>query len=114
MKKHEQALAGAVSLVACGPETCPFAQGVGGVGSAVANGLVDAEVDFDDAGGAVRSSEGTDRGDFADDDDAGRVGHLVEGIFDGLRWSGQLSVRNGAKYRSQSERATARGRLHVV
>jgi hypothetical protein len=105
MDKHEQALAGAVALVACGPETSPLAQGVGGVGCAVANGLVDAEVHFDEAGGAVDSGEGTNGGDFADEDDAGGVGDLVECFFDGLGWSGLLSVSSDAKYRSQDEKS---------
>jgi len=73
MEKHEQTLADAVALIACGPETCPLAQSVGGVGCAFANGLVDAEVDFDDAGGTVGAGNGTDGGDFADEDDAGGV-----------------------------------------
>ena len=91
-RKHEEALADTVTLVASGPEAGPLAQGVGGVGVAVANGLVDAEVDLYDAGGAVDPGEGTDGGDLADEDDAGGVGHLVEGFFDGLRWRGLLSV----------------------
>lgn len=103
MEKHEEALADPVTLVACGPEACPLAQSVGGVGGAVANGLVDSEVDFDDAGGAVGTGDGTDRGDFADEDDACGVGHLMEGLFDGLGGGG-LGVRRRAEREGQSVR----------
>lgn len=98
MEEHKETLARAVTLVARGPEASPLAQSVGRVGGAVANGLVDEEIDFDDAGGAVYSGDGTDGGDFTDEYDPGGIGHLVKCVFDGLgRRSGLLSVCGDAK-----------------
>jgi hypothetical protein len=85
MEHHEELLAKTVTIVATLPEAGPFAQGVGVVGGATSHGLVDAEFDFNDAGGPLLSWEMADGDDFSHEDNAGEVGHLVEGCFDRLR-----------------------------
>lgn len=82
MEEDEEAGAGAVArgVVGGGPEAGPLAEAVGGGGEA-ADGDVDAEVDFD-GGGVLRGWE-ADGGNFAEEDDGGVVGELVEGFFYG-------------------------------
>jgi hypothetical protein len=88
VEQHEKAMAGTVALIAALPEASPFTERVGASGGAAANGLIDTDVDFDEAGAAGVCVRVADRGDFADEDNAGHVGHLMESVFDGLRGGG--------------------------
>jgi hypothetical protein len=85
VEKHEAAVADVVALVAAGPEACPFSEGIGAACGAASDGLLDAEVDFDDAA----SGNAADRGDLAEENYPGGVGEVEECVFEcGRKGSG--------------------------
>jgi hypothetical protein len=96
MQHHEEALADTVTLAFLVPQTCPFAKRVGLSGVAASDGLVDAEIYLNDSGGSLLTVHVPDADDFAGEDDACKIRHVVKNIFECLRESGGgLTSRNG-------------------
>jgi hypothetical protein len=79
VKEHQVALADAKWLVACGPETGPLAHGVSAAGDA-ANGIVDGEFNFDDAGRAACSGSPPHRCDLPGEDHVSHLRHRMERV----------------------------------
>jgi hypothetical protein len=84
VEEHQKTLAYAVSLIASGPETGPLAENVRAAGSAAANGPINMEHDFHDAGGSVSAVDLTNGDDLPDEGYASLIGHLVKRVFNGL------------------------------
>jgi hypothetical protein len=94
VQHHQESLADMVAFVSTLPKSGPFPQGKAGTGGTASHGLLHTEVDFDDTGGALVSLAMPDGRDLAHKDDAGKIGHLVERILEGL-WDGWILSPEG-------------------
>jgi hypothetical protein len=104
VQHHEETLADAVTLIACVPKPGPFAEGIGGSSGAASDRLFNDEVDLDDPGCSLLACFVADGGDFADKDDASKIGHLMERVFDVLwRRCGLTSTDIGVEGQGDSE-----------
>jgi hypothetical protein len=84
VQHHQEPLTYAIAFVSALPESGPFSQGKAATSGATPNRLIDTKVDFDDTGGALLSRAMPDSCDLTNKDDAGKIGHLVERILEGL------------------------------
>jgi hypothetical protein len=92
VQHHQELLADVVTFVSALPKSGPFSQGKAAAGGTASHGLIDTEVDFDDAGGTLVSVAMPNGSDLANKDDAGKIGHLVERILDGMGSGRVLSL----------------------
>jgi hypothetical protein len=95
VQHHQESLADMVAFVSALPKSGPLSQGKAAAGGTASHGLIDTEVDFDHAGGTPLSLAMPDGSDLADEDDAGKIGHLVERILEGLGNGRVLSLDRG-------------------
>jgi hypothetical protein len=95
VQHHQESLAEVVAFVSALPKSGPFSQGKAAAGGTASHGLIDMEVDFDEAGGTLVALAKPDGSDLANKDDAGKIGHLVKRILEGLGNGRVLSPDRG-------------------